>query len=254
MYQSFETPSHEHGAARLADLRAELARRGLSGFIVPRADAHQGEYVPARDERLRWLTGFTGSAGEAIAMSARAGVFVDGRYTLQAATQLDPAAYETVPIADTRPDDWLREAAGKGDVIGFDPWLVTPYQYETYRRALDGVGATLRAEPDNPIDAVWSDQPSAPMGAARVHPEKLSGMASVQKREAAGATLSENGLDAFVLTLPDSINWLLNIRGSDLSHTPVMLANALLYADGTVDRCWPRRGWRVWGWKRRPCP
>lgn len=235
MYQSFETPSHDHGAARLADLRAELRRRGLSGFIVPRADAHQGEYVPARDERLRWLTGFTGSAGQAIAMLDRAGVFVDGRYTLQAANQLDGAAFETVAIAETDVGAWLRGAAGEGDVVGFDPWLITPQQHDTYAKALEAVGATLRAEPDNPVDAVWPDQPPAPMGSAQIHPEKFAGTPSEEKRQAVAGALSEQGVDAFVLTLPDSINWLLNIRGSDLSHTPVMLADALLHADGSVD-------------------
>jgi len=235
MYQSFETPSHDHGAARLSDLRAELARRGLAGFIIPRADAHQGEYVPARDERLRWLTGFTGSAGQAIAMRERAAVFVDGRYTIQAATQLDATAFETVPIAEVSAADWLRAASSQGDVVGFDPWLVTPHQRDTYAKALEAVGASLRAEPDNPIDAVWPDQPPAPMGSAQVHPEKFAGVPSARKREEVAQTLSASGLDGFVLTLPDSINWLLNIRGSDLSHTPVMLADALLRADGSID-------------------
>ncbi len=235
MYQSFETPSHDRGAARLADLRAELSRRGLAGFIVPRADAHQGEYVAARDERLRWLTGFTGSAGQAIAMQGRAGVFVDGRYTIQAAAQLDAAAYETVAIAETEPGAWLREVAQTGDVIGFDPWLVTPHQRDGFEKALAAKGATLRAEPDNPIDAVWPDQPPAPMGAAEVHPAKFAGVASEDKRREIAGKLSARKLDAVVLTLPDSINWLLNIRGSDLSHTPVMLADAILHADGRVD-------------------
>ncbi len=235
MYQSFETPSHDHGAARLADLRAEMARRGLDGFIVPRADAHQGEYVPVRDERLRWLTGFTGSAGQAIAMTDRAAVFVDGRYTIQAAEQVDADAFETVAIAETDPGAWLRAAAGEGDVIGFDPWLITPAQRESYEKAAHAVGASLRAEADNPIDAVWPDQPPAPMGSAEVHPETLAGTSSADKRAMVAGALDEDDLDAFVLTLPDSINWLLNIRGGDLSHTPVMLADAVLHRDGTVD-------------------
>lgn len=235
MYQSFETPSHDHGAARLADLRAELDRRGLAGFVVPRADAHQGEYVPARDERLRWLTGFTGSAGLAVVTAERAAVFVDGRYTLQATAQLDPSAYETVAIAGTDAPAWLRGAAREGDVIGFDPWLVTPRERDAYAAALGAVGAVLRAEADNPVDAVWPDQPPAPMGSAQVHPEKHAGVASAQKRADVAKTLAGDALDGFVLTLPDSINWLLNIRGGDLSHTPVILADALLHADGTVD-------------------
>lgn len=235
MYQSFETPSHDQGAARLADMREVLSRRGLAGFIVPRADAHQGEYVPARDERLRWLTGFTGSAGQAIAMLNRAAVFVDGRYTIQAATQVDGTAFEIVPIAETSPGAWLRSVVEPGDVIGFDPWLLTPAQRDSFAKAVEAAGASLRAETDNPIDAVWPDQPPAPMGSAQVHPEKLAGVASAQKRAEVAQTLADHDLDAFVLTLPDSINWLLNIRGGDLSHTPVMLADAILYRDGTVD-------------------
>ncbi len=235
MYQSFETPSHSEGAARLSLLREELARRGLDGFIVPRADAHQGEYVAARDERLRWLTGFTGSAGQAMALTDRAAVFVDGRYTIQAATQLDTGAYEVVAIAETTASEWLAGAAGQGAVIGFDPWLVTPHQRDGIAPALMRIGATLRAEPDNPIDAVWDDQPAAPMGAAQVHPAHFAGASSEDKRRDLAAGFAEQRLDAFVLTLPDSINWLLNIRGSDLSHTPVMLANAILHKDGSVD-------------------
>ena len=235
MYQSFETPSHDQGAARLAALRAELARRGLTGFLVPRADAHQGEYVPARDERLRWLTGFTGSAGQAIVMRDRAAVFVDGRYTIQAATQIDATAFETVGIAETEPGEWLREVARENDIIGFDPWLLTPHQRDAFDKAAAAVGATLRPEPDNPLDAVWPDQPPPPMGSAEVHPAKFAGTASEQKRREIAETFGDRGLDAIVLTLPDSINWLLNIRGSDLSHTPVMLANAILRADGGLD-------------------
>ena len=235
MYQSFETPSHDEGSARLSLLRAELARRGLDGFVVPRADAHQGEYVAARDERLRWLTGFTGSAGQAIALMDRAAVFVDGRYTIQAATQLDPAAYEVVPIAETTAGEWLSGAAGQGAVIGFDPWLVTPHQRDSLEQSLSRSGVSLRAEPDNPIDTVWQDQPAAPMGSAQVHPAQLAGARSEEKRRDIVAGFDEQQLDAFVLTLPDSINWLLNIRGGDLSHTPVMLADAILHRDGRVD-------------------
>ncbi len=235
MYQSFETPSHPHGAERLAHLRVELSKRGLTGFIVPRSDAHQGEYVPARDERLRWLTGFTGSAGLGIVLSDRAGVFVDGRYTLQAQAQLDGEAYETVAIADISTEAWLHNHTETGDIIGFDPWLITPHQHEAYQQALTATGARLRAEPSNPIDAVWSDQPAAPSGAVRAHPLEFAGVSSLDKRQTVSETFAGQSLDAFVLTLPDSINWLLNIRGEDIGHTPVVLAFAILNADATVD-------------------
>lgn len=236
MYQSFETPSHPHGAERLAHLRVELSKHGLTGFIVPRSDAHQGEYVPAKDERLRWLTGFTGSAGMAIVLSGRAGVFVDGRYTLQARTQLDGDAFETVAIAEVTVEEWLRTHTEAGDVIGFDPWLITPHQRETYQNAVVQTGASLRAVVSgNPIDAVWDDQPAAPSGGVRSHPIEFSGVSSTDKRRQVSNSFTEQQLDAFVLTLPDSINWLLNIRGEDIAHTPVVLAFAILLANGTVD-------------------
>ena len=233
MYQSFETPSHDQGAARLAALRDELSRRGLAGFIVPRADAHQGENVPARDERLRWLTGFTGSAGLSIALADKAAVFVDGRYTLQVREQIDGSAFEAVGIEKTSPEDWLAQSA-KG-VIGYDPWLLTDSQRSRFETAAEKAGASLRAEETNPIDAVWEDQPPAPMGSVKIHPLDFAGIASSDKRAEAATAIRDAGFDAFVLTLPDSINWLLNIRGGDVAHTPVALAFAILNCNGSVD-------------------
>jgi len=229
MYQSFETPSHNFGAERLVNLRAELDRQGLDGFIVPRSDAHQGEYVPARDERLRWLTGFTGSAGLCIVLQEKAAVFVDGRYTLQAQEQLDLSAFTPVQIEDQKPEDWLAEFVGDG-VVGFDPWLLTDAQ-----RARFEANATLRMSTENPIDTVWSDQPSPPMGVATVHPKAFAGVSSEEKRNEAATKLKTENLDAFILTLPDSINWLINIRGGDLAHTPVALGFAILHRNGAVD-------------------
>ena len=229
MYQSFETPSHEHGAERLAALRSELDRLGLDGFIVPRADAHQGEDVPARDERLRWLTGFTGSAGLCIALRDKAGVFIDGRYTLQVGEQVDLSVYTPVQIERQKPEDWLAEHAGEA-IIGFDPWLLTESQRARFETA-----ATLRAVDSNPVDAVWEDQSSPPMGSVVAHPTALAGKTSADKRAEASKELNDKSLDAFVLTLPDSINWLLNIRGGDVAHTPVALGFAILKAGGSVD-------------------
>lgn len=235
MYQSFDTPSHSQGADRLQTLRGELASRGLVGFIVPRTDAHRGENVASRDERLRWLTGFTGSAGMAIALMDRAAVFIDGRYTLQAARQVDGTAYENVSIPDTQPWAWLQEAASAGGVIGFDPWLMTPDEHERYLSAAEAAGCSLRAEPTNPIDAIWPDQPPAPSGALVPYPLEFAGVASEEKRGALAETLRKASLDSFVLTLPDSIAWMLNVRGTDVAHTPIVLANAIVHANGDVD-------------------
>ena len=229
MYQSYETPSHEFGAQRLAALRSELDRSGLDGFIVPRADAHQGENVPARDERLWWLTGFTGSAGLCIVLRETAGVFIDGRYTLQVQKQIDLAAFTPVQIEKETPEKWLEMNAGDS-VVGFDPWLLTDAERARFDKA-----ATLKPVEANPIDAVWEDQPAAPMGSVVVHPANFAGISSADKRAAAAETLRADDLDAFILTLPDSINWLLNIRGSDVAHTPVALGFAILQSSGAVD-------------------
>jgi Xaa-Pro aminopeptidase len=229
MYQSYETSSHDHGAERLAALRSELDRQGLDGFIIPRADAHQGENVPARDERLRWLTGFTGSAGLCIVLRDKAGMFIDGRYTLQAQDQLDLSAFTPVQIEDQKPEDWLAAHAGDA-IIGFDPWLLTESQKARFEAK-----ATLRAVAENPLDATWTNQPSPPMGSVTAHPAALAGVSSEEKRAEAAEELSSDTLDAFVLTLPDSINWLLNIRGGDVAHTPVGLGFAILHATGAVD-------------------
>jgi len=229
MYQSFETPSHDLGAERLAALRSELDRLGLDGFIVPRADAHQGENVPARDERLRWLTGFTGSAGLCIVLRETAAVFIDGRYTLQVQEQIDLSAFSPVQIEQQTPDNWLEANAGEG-IVGFDPWLLTDAERERFDKM-----ATLRPVEANPIDAVWEDQPPAPMGSVVVHPANFAGVSSAEKRQAAVTTLEDDDLDAFILTLPDSINWLLNIRGGDVAHTPVALGFAILQKSGALD-------------------
>lgn len=221
--------------ARLTALRAGLAQAGLDGFIVPRADAHQGEYVAAADARLSWLTGFTGSAGFAIVLSDRAGVFIDGRYRVQVRAQVDLAHYTPVNWPETKPADWLREALPNGGRVGFDPWLHTRKEIETLRKGLDGSGIEMVALATNPVDAIWSDRPAAPQGAARRQPDDIAGETSAEKRTRLAEGLRKDGAKAAVLTLPDSIAWLLNIRGTDLPRNPVMLGFAILHDDARVD-------------------
>lgn len=236
MFQSFAaTTRPEQGPPRLAALRAELARRGLTGFLVPRADAHQGEYVAPRDERLAWLTGFTGSAGFAIILPDATGIFVDGRYRLQVRAQCDTDAFSPVDWPETSAGDWLRAHAPRGAVIGFDPWLHTPEQIETIEKALGGSGITLRATGDNPVDAVWPDQPDPPCGPVRAHPERLAGRSSADKRAEIAGALRQAGQAAVALTLADSIAWLLNLRGSDVPRNPVVHAFAILHDDARLD-------------------
>jgi len=230
-----------NAAARVAALRSELQRRGLSGFIVPRSDEHQGEYVSPRAERLAWLTGFTGSAGLAIVLQQAAAIFVDGRYTLQVTQQVDGALFVARHVTEQPPEAWIAESLPAGGKLGYDPWLHTPDGLEPLRRAAARAGGELVACADNPLDAVWTDQPAAPIAPVRPHELRYTGRDSVDKRTSLGAKLAADKVDAAVLTAPDSLAWLLNIRGGDVPRTPLPLGFAVLYADGAVDLFMDRR-------------
>lgn len=234
MFQSFEvTARPEQGPPRLAALRAVLQDEGLDGFLIPRADAHQGEYVAARDERLAWLTGFTGSAGFCAALRDVAGVFIDGRYRTQVKAQV-AAEFTPVPWPETSLGAWLREQLPQGGTVGFDPWLHTPEQIAQVEAALEGSGVTLQ-RCDNLVDRIWEDQPAPPMQPAKVHPPEFAGESHADKRVRLAKELAEAGQSAAVITLPDSLNWLLNIRGADIPRNPVAHGFGVLHADGTVD-------------------
>jgi Xaa-Pro aminopeptidase len=226
---------------RLARFRVELASRGLDGFIVPRADEHQGEYVPPRGQRLSWLTGFTGSAGLAIVLRDRAALFVDGRYTLQAAAQADTGLLEIHHLIEEPPAQWLAAALKAGEILAYDPWLHTPQEVERFRAATEKAGAALRGAADNPLDRVWLGQPAAPIAPVVPHPEQFAGESAEWKRTRLGRALRQEGVAAVVLTMPESIAWLLNIRGGDVPHTPLPLSFAILRNDGTVDLFIDRR-------------
>src|SRR6478736_8693090 len=174
-FQSFDDSSERaQSAARVAELRAELGRRGLDGMAVPRADRQQNEYLPANEQRLAWLTGFTGSAGLAVVLSDRAALFVDGRYTLQAAAQVDTALFGIRHLVDEPAWRWLAEAASKGAVIGYDPWLHTPHEVERFRSGAERAGASLRPV-ENAVDEAWSGRPPAPIAPVVPHPERYAG-------------------------------------------------------------------------------
>lgn len=235
MFQSFEEASQgEHGPARLARLRSEMAVEAIDGFIVPRADAYQGEYVADHDARLAWLTGFTGSAGFAAIICDQAGVFVDGRYRVQVRAQIQTSAYTPVDWPETKIGPWLAERLSAGMKVGFDPWLHTAREIEDLRAALDPVGVEV-GPCRNIVDAIWEDQPPAPSGAAIDHPVEFAGESSEDKRMRLAAELTRAGHRAAVITLPDSICWLLNIRGSDIPRVPIVHAFAILHNDGRVD-------------------
>ncbi|MCF6317140.1 MAG: aminopeptidase P family protein [Marinosulfonomonas sp.] len=227
MFQTFEVASNpKDGPARLALLRRQMVREGLDGFLVPRADAHQGEYVAPCDARLAWLTGFTGSAGFCAVLTDRAGVFVDGRYRTQVKAQVDLAHFTPVDWPEVKLGAWLNEAIPKGGKVGFDPWLHTAQEIEK----LAGSGVTL-APVENLVDRIRADRPAKPCGKIIDHPIEFAGETSADKRHRIAADM---GADATVLTLPDSICWLLNIRGSDIERNPVVQAFAILHSDGRV--------------------
>jgi Xaa-Pro aminopeptidase len=233
MFQTFDThASPSQGPARLDALRVAVAAEGLAGFIVPRSDVHQGEYVAARDERLQWLTGFTGSAGFCIVLPHVAGVFIDGRYRTQVKAQVDLAHFTPVPWPDVLPGDWIRANLASG-VIGFDPWLHTADEIAKIEAALAGHDVSLRAT-RNLVDLIWPDQPDAPMGRAFAHPDALAGESSADKRARLAAELRRAGQTAAVITLPDSLCWLLNIRGADVPRNPILHGFAILHDDARV--------------------
>ncbi len=221
-------------ADRVAALRALLARDGLQGFVVPRADEHQGEYVPPGAERLAWLTGFTGSAGMAIVLAQQAAIFVDGRYTLQVGDQIDSSVFEARHVTDRPASAWLRESLSGGGRLGYDPWLHTAQGAARLRAACEAVGAELAPIAENPIDRLWQDRPSRPDAPFDIHPPEMAGESSEDKRAALAEKLADRGVEAAVLTLPDSIAWLLNIRGRDVPRTPLPLSFAILRNDGGV--------------------
>ncbi|KQP10542.1 X-Pro aminopeptidase [Methylobacterium sp. Leaf99] len=230
-FQTFDDPSHHEGALRIAALRGVLAAQGLDGFVVPRADEHQSEYVPPGAERLAWLTGFTGSAGTAVILKAAAALVVDGRYTLQAPAQVDTAILTPVQLAETNVEAWIGAHLGAGQVLGYDPWLHTPDGVARLERAVHRAGATLRAVAANPVDAVWRDRPGAPAGPVVAHPLALAGEAAHEKLARIRAALAQAACAALVISDPHNLAWAFNLRGADVAHTPLALGYAILPLD-----------------------
>ena len=240
-FQSFEDKAERAASAlRVAALRTELARRGLTGFIVPRSDRHQNEYVPASEQRLAWLTGFAGSAGVAIVLMQRALLFVDGRYTLQAREQVDTSLFAIEHLAETPPDRWIEENLAIGDRLGYDPWLHTVEGAERLSKACAAAGAALVAVEPDLIAAIWADRPAAPLGAVTLHDVRFAGEAVEDKLARIRAEVAKLRADALVVSDPHAVAWAFNIRGADVAHTPLPLAFAIvpqagrpsLYVDG----------------------
>jgi Xaa-Pro aminopeptidase len=213
-------------------LRQWLEKERLDGFLVPRADEHQGEYVAASSERLSWLTGFTGSAGIALVLKDEALLFVDGRYTLQARHQTDLSTFAIESLIDNPPDKWLAANLAKGGRVGFDPWLHTISEAEKLRAAVAGRKGELVAVDRNPVDALWSDRPAPPLEPVDIQPEEYAGRLAKDKLADMAKAVARGGATHAVLTDPSSLAWAFNIRGHDLPHTPLALGFAILAADG----------------------
>ncbi|MDO8288869.1 MAG: aminopeptidase P family protein [Parvibaculum sp.] len=234
MFQTYDdTANPALGAERAKRLRDELRARGLDGFLIPRADEHQGEYVPPHAERLRWLTGFSGSAGLAIVLLDKAAIFIDGRYTLQVRGQTDIAVFEPKHLIEEPPSTWVEANLPKGAKLAYDPWLHTIDAVARLKAAAEKAGGTLVTVDSNPLDAVWSDQPPPPVAPIAPHDLKYAGEPAADKLKRVSASL--DGADAAMLTMPDSIAWAFNIRGNDVGHTPLPLSFALIHADGHAE-------------------
>ena len=232
-FQSFDDP-REHAAApaHVAALRAELKRRGFDAFVVPRADRQQNEYLPASEERLAWLTGFTGSAGAAVVLAGRAALFVDGRYTVQAKAQVDTKLFAIEHLVDSPPEQWLEQNLKSGARLGYDPWLHTTENAEKLKRACATTGAELVAVDGNPIDALWTDRPAPPAGKVTLRDIRFAGESAADKLKRVQAEIKKLRADVAVVSDPQNVAWAFNIRGTDVAHTPLALAFATIPAEG----------------------
>ena len=219
---------------RLKALRDELARLQLAGFVVPRADEHQGEQVPACSERLAWLTGFTGSAGIAIVLAQTAALFVDGRYSVQARAEVNAAVWTVHHLTEEPLSGWIEAHLPEQGRLGYDPWLHTPAQLEPLRAACRKARGHLVGMERNPIDAIWPDRPPPPLAPIVAHELPSGGTRSEEKRRVVADGLVREGEDAAVLSAPESTAWLLNIRGGDVPYAPLPLAFAVIGADCRV--------------------
>lgn len=220
-------------AGRIARLRAQLEARSVGAFILQRTDQHGSEYLPASEERLAWLTGFTGSAGTAVVLAEKAAVFSDGRYTVQLAKQVDAALFERVNSGELPISRWLEQNLPQGSVMGFDPMLMRQSEHRQIEKIIAAKGGRMVALDPNPIDELWGDRPDQPVGPVVNWPDHFSGERSADKRQRMGQEIAAKGAGHLVVTAADAVAWLLNVRGQDIPYNPLCLSFAVLAADGT---------------------
>ena len=232
-FQSFSEPSDPaEVAGRVAALRGALASQGLAGFVIPRADEHQGEYVPGHMARLAWLTGFTGSAGSAVVLADKAALIVDGRYTIQSAAQTDTKIVTPVRMEETPLERWIEQNLPAGGKLGYDPWLHTVDGVAKLEKAAAAAGGSLVAVSANPVDALWSDRPAPPAAPVKAHPAAYAGEDTASKLDRIRKALAEAKVDALVVSDPHALAWVFNIRGGDVEHTPLPLGYAIVPREG----------------------
>jgi Xaa-Pro aminopeptidase len=235
-YQTFDEGGDRAAVViRVKALRDELRKRSLDGFIIPRADRQQNEYVAPSEERLAWLTGFNGSAGVAIVLMDRAALFVDGRYRVQAPEQTDTKVFTIEQIAEMPPSKWIEANLPAGAKLGYDPWLHTADSVERLAAACKTAGATLVPADGNPIDILWTNRPEPPRGKVVLHDKRYSGETAADKLNRIQAELKKRRIEALIVSDPHNVAWAFNIRGADVAHTPLPMAFAVIPKDGRAE-------------------
>jgi Xaa-Pro aminopeptidase len=235
MKQNFDVKGGPQiGRENLPKLRVQMERLGLDGFYVPHEDEYQNEYLPDANERLMWMSGFSGSFGSAMVLKDRAALFIDGRYTIQAADQTDSDLFERVAVPDPGPFGWLAKQTLTGQTLGYDPRLMTPNDVALFNAAATKSGASIKSVEQNPVDLAWTDRPEQPRAPIEPHALTYAGQDAAEKRAHIASALSDQGADAVVITSPASLAWLFNIRGGDVACSPLPLGRAILRSDGSA--------------------
>ena len=216
---------------RLAAVRGHMAERGFDALVIPRADEYLGEYLPARNERLRWISDFSGSAGVVIVLRERAAIFVDGRYTVQVRQQVDQSLFEILNLVATPHMPWLAQQLPAGTRVAYDTRMHPLSWQQAAEQALAGKEQLLVELEENLIDLNWRDRPAAEIHQALLLEQTYTGESSAEKRTRIAATIAEAGADAALVFAADSVAWLLNIRGRDVPCLPLVLGFALVYSD-----------------------
>ncbi len=222
----------QNSAHRLKQLRQLISSQGLDGYIIPRQDEFQGEYVAAYAERLNWISGFSGSWGVGVVLARKAALFVDGRYTVQVKAQVSAQLWQHQHLIDQPPTTWLKTNLKRGQKIGFDPMLFSITETKRYAAACAEMGAKFVPISGNLVDRIWEDQPARPQGALFAQALAFAGRSMAQKLADLNAEMKKLRRNALLLTDPASVAWLFNLRGKDVPFTPVVLAYALVYDDG----------------------